>query len=129
MKLLIWMVFGLLALMWTAGAFVAAEMAGWAAAVFASGEAENLGRAAAAWPVPEWVALWVDPGLLRAMQQSLLWSLDALRDALPLLGSLLGWLAPLVWIGWGLGLLLMLVLAATAQIAVGRLLHRQARGA
>lgn len=129
MKLLIWMAFGLLALMWTAGAFVAAEMAGWAATVLASGEAENLGRAAARWPVPEWIALWVDPAWLRAMQQSLLWSLDALRDTLPLLGSLLGWLAPLVWIGWGLGLLLMLVLAATAQIAVGRLLHRPARSA
>jgi hypothetical protein len=129
MKAAVWIVFGLLAALWTGGALLAAELAAWSAALLASGEAVDLGRTAAQWPVPAWVALWVDPAWVQAGQQALAWALELLRDSLPLMGSAVGWLVPVVWVLWGLGLLLMLLLAGGAHLLVGHLLPARPRTA
>ncbi len=120
MKWVVWIVFALLALLWTGTAVIVAGLTDWAAAQIASGAAVQAGTALANWPVPDWVALWADPALLRAMQESALWALQATRDLLPALGSLLGWLVPLVWVGWGVGLVLLLAGAALAHLLIGR---------
>jgi hypothetical protein len=39
---------------------------------------------------------------------------------LPALGSVLGWLVPAVWVFWGLGLALLLALAAGGHWLIGR---------
>jgi hypothetical protein len=121
MKAALWIVFGLLAALWTGGALLAAELAAWSAALLASGEAVDLGTTVAQWPVPAWVALWVDPAWVQAGQQALAWALELLRDSLPLVGSAVGWLVPVVWVLWGLGLLLMVLLAGGAHLLLGRL--------
>lgn len=121
MRLAIWMVFGLITLVWTGGAFLASELAQWAGQAIASGEAAGLGKELAQWPVPQYVSLWVDPALVRAMQATVLWAVEVLRDALPLLGSAMGWLAPLVWVLWGVGLVAMFVLACGAHALLARL--------
>lgn len=121
MKLAIWMVFGLIALVWTGGAFLASELTRWAVQALASGDAASLGKDIAQWSVPQWVYSWMDPALIQAMQSSVLWAIEGLRDALPMLSSAVGWMVPLVWVLWGLGLLAMFVLACGAHVLLGRL--------
>lgn len=120
MKLAIWGVFGLLAGLWTAGAFIVSELTQWASQLVASGAAHDLGQAAARWPVPSWLAFWVDPAWIQTLQAMTLWTLDALSDAIPFIGSALGWLVPLVWLVWGLGALALLATAGLVHWLSGR---------
>lgn len=120
MKIAIWLLFGALALAWTAGAWLTAAVAQWSAQALATGTAEAAGRAVAAWPVPPWMALWVDPQWVKALQDMVAWTLDTGQGLLPWLGTAMGWLVPLVWVGWGFGLVVLLVLAALAHWGVSR---------
>jgi hypothetical protein len=122
-KLAIWGVFGLLAGLWTAGAFIAAELTQWAAQLVATGAANDLGQAAARWPVPSWLAFWVDPAWVQTMQSMTLWTLEALREGMPFIGSALGWLVPIVWLVWGVGALCLLALAVLAHWLSSRTLR------
>jgi hypothetical protein len=113
---LVWGAFGVLALLWTAGRYVAAAVARWGAQALAGGGLDGAGRVLAQpWPLPEALAPWLDPATLQSLQQMVLVALDGLRDALPFMGAAMGWLVPLIWTAWGLGLLLMLALAGGAQ--------------
>lgn len=120
MKIAIWIVFGLLALTWTASAFVAAEVTQWAATLVASGAAQDLGRATTQWSAPAWLALWVDPAWVRVAQETALWSVQALKEGAPFLGSLMSWFVPVVWLIWAIGLLALLVLAGGLHWLLGR---------
>jgi hypothetical protein len=119
MKVVLWIVIALLAALWTAGAAATAALTGWAASQVASGAALELGTSAAQWPVPAWLALWVDPAMLRATQEALLWGLQNLQQTLPWAGAALGWLVPLVWLLWGLGLALLLIVAVALHFVAG----------
>lgn len=121
MKLAIWAVFSLLALLWTGWAFLAAELTQWAVQGLASGEAASFGQSVAQWPVPQWVSLWVNPALIQEVQLAVVWLIEALRDAMPVIGSALGLLVAVVWVCWGLGLVAMLAAAIGAHLLVGRL--------
>lgn len=99
MRIALWIVFAILALLWTAGIALTAAAADWAAAQVASGAAAQAGSSLAQIPVPAWLAPWVDPALLRTAQEGLLWALQAFRDALPWAAAAIGWLVPLIWIG------------------------------
>jgi hypothetical protein len=120
-KWLVWGGFGVLALLWTAGSYIAAAVARWGAQALADGGLDGAGRVLAQpLPLPEALVPWFDPALLQALQQMALVSLDALRDVLPFMGTAMGWLVPLVWAAWGFGLLLMLVLAGGAHWLTAR---------
>ncbi len=115
-KWLVWGAFAVLALLWTAGSYVSAAVVRWGAQAFADGRLDGAGRVLAQpWPLPEAMAPWLDPAMMQALQQMVLASLDALRDALPFMGTAMGWLVPLIWVAWGFGLLLMLALAGGAH--------------
>jgi hypothetical protein len=115
-KWLLWGAFGVLALLWTAGSYVAAAIARWGAQALAGGGLDGAGRVLAQpWPLPEALVPWFDPAMVQALQQMVLVSLDAMRDALPFMGAAMGWLVPLVWAAWGFGLLFMLALAGGAH--------------
>lgn len=119
-KWLLWGGFGVLALLWTAGSYVTAAVTRWGAQALADGRLDSAGRMLAqTWPLPEALAPWLDPAMLQALQQMVLSSLDALRDALPFMGTAMGWLVPLIWAAWGLGMLLMLALAGSAHWLLG----------
>lgn len=120
MKILLWVGVAVLGLMWTGLAAIGASLVGWGAGVLASGGAAEWARVAAQWPVPGWIALWIDPAAVKAMQEALLWSLQALQASLPWIGSALGWLVPLVWVAWGCGMLLLFVLAGVAHVLIAR---------
>ena len=115
-----WGVFAVLALLWTGGAAMGAALAGWTAEAIASGTAGEAARAMAALPVPQWIAVWADPAWIEAVQGALLWTLEAGRSLLPLLGTAAGWLVPLVWIAWGLGIALLLAAAIAAHLLLRR---------
>lgn len=120
MKVLIWAAFGVVAVLWTLGALIVVELVQWSAQVIASGAAVELGRSAAPWPAPAWLALWLDPAAIKATQEGLLTGFEAFRSALPWVGSTLGWLVSVVWISWGIGMALLLALAGGAHWLASR---------
>lgn len=73
-------------------------------------------------PVPQWIAIWLPPDLVPAVQASAAAVLPWLEAALSALPSLAGWLAPLAWVVWGLGFLVLALcgLALHAVIAMAR---------
>ena len=128
MKTVLWATFLLLLAVWTGGTLVLTALSDWGAQQLASGEAVALGGAVAQWPVPGWISLWVDAAWIQAAQDSLTWALKALPAALPMLGSAVGWIAPFIWVLWGLGVILMLMLAGGAHLLLGRRQPAQPRG-
>lgn len=124
MVILSWLLFGLLALVWTGGAFAFAELAQWSVQALASGGAVDTARGLATLPMPQWIALWVDPALVQAGQSVVLWTLDSVHQAMPLLGSAAGWLTLLIWALWAVGLLALLVGAGGSHLVLRRLRGR-----
>lgn len=120
-----WIVFALLALLWTGGAAMTAWLAEWAAQALADGGAAQAAHGLATLPVPQWIAIWLDPALVQAAQSALQWALQAGQDLLPLAGSAAGWLVPLVWVAWGLGLVVLLAGAAGVHLLLRRMRPRE----
>lgn len=121
MKPLIWGVFGLLALCWTGLAVASVEITEWLLSMVASGEVTDAATAAGQWPVPEWLAAWINPDWLKAMQQAWLGMVQWLGQALPSSSGLMAWVTPLVWTAWTLGMLCLLVPAIALHWLTGRL--------
>lgn len=119
MKLLIWAGVTLVALLWTLTIAVMASLAQWltGSADQAVGGLQSLSQ----WPMPAWVALWVDPALLEPIKGLMTWSLDLLVTATPWLTPLLAWVAPLLWVLWAIVMLLLLVGAVGGQWLLGKL--------
>ncbi|MFT3954173.1 MAG: hypothetical protein QM722_07195 [Piscinibacter sp.] len=120
MKLLIWIVFGVFAALWTGAALAAVGVTQWVADQIASGAAVDLAGVAVQWPVPAWLLPWLDVATVQAVQQSVVALLEWLRDNWPRVGALLGWLVPVIWVVWALGLGVMLLLAGAGHWLVGR---------
>jgi hypothetical protein len=120
MKALIWGLFALLALLWTGLVLVSAELTGWLATTVASGQAGDLAASAGQWPVPAWLALWVDPAWVEALQAGWVQLMGWLGASGPAIGSVVSWLIPLMWVVWGLVLLVMLLAAAAGHFLMGR---------
>lgn len=110
MSLLIWLVFAVLALLWTGGAWASAALVQWSADLMATGQAVELGRAVSSWPVPAWATWFVDIALVHAMIDGIVWGLETLQAVAPWASTAIGWLVPVVWVVWALGLALMLAL-------------------
>lgn len=120
MKAAIWIVSGVLAALWTGGAFVAAWFVDWAAGLIASGAALDLAKNVAAWPLPRWLEPWVDAAAFQALQHLLVDLMSWLRAAWPGLVTMVGWLVPLVWGLWAVGLGLLLALSVFGHWLAGR---------
>ena len=119
MKFLIWAITGFLALLWTGAAAVLAGGVNWLAGSIA-GPATGTLPSMAQWPVPDWVAVWMPPGVIEQLKAGIAGPLEALVSAATWIGPMLGWLPPLIWVVWGLVLVLLLALAAGAHLLVGR---------
>jgi hypothetical protein len=120
MKSLIWISFACLALLWSGMAWLAGSGLQWVSGLLASGGTVDLAGAVASWSLPTWLVVWLDLGWLQSMQLFFVDVIDSLRDAWPGIGQALGWLVPLVWIGWGMGLAVLLLLALLLHWLVGR---------
>ena len=120
MKILTWAAFGVLAVFWTLGTLIVVELLQWGAQVIAAGAGVEPGRSAAPWPAPAWLPSWLDPAAIKAVQEALLTGFEAFRGALPWVGSAVGWLVPLVWMAWGIGVALLLAMTGGAHWLVSR---------
>lgn len=129
MKIALWITFAVLALMWTGTAALMAQLVQWSAAGLAAGAPDPAAAVAAVAAMPAWLAPWVDPAAWAAAQQSVHGVLHASMATLPVIGTAVGWLVPLVWLFWGLGLLVMLVLAGLGHWLIGRWQRRGPPGA
>jgi hypothetical protein len=102
-KVIIWSVFLLLALLWTAGAALFAQLTEWSIGLLASGSAADLVDRVGQIAVPAWLAPWVDLTGWRELLQWFTSVLQTVSALLPSAGQSLGWLVPFIWILWGLG--------------------------
>jgi len=119
-KVFLWVVAGLIALVWTATIGVSVGVASWAVQLLESGRAIDWAREASQWPVPGWIAIWVDADLVRWAQEFAVWSLETLQRTLPFARAVLDWAVPLAWATWGFGMLVLLGLAGGAHWLMNR---------
>lgn len=97
MKIAVWVIFSVVTLLWTVGTFIAVKLTQWGTGLLANGNIDPLSRGVAEWPLPQGMPLWLDPAMIQTLQQFALLSLDALRDAMPYMSMLMGWLVPMIW--------------------------------
>ncbi len=119
MKLLLWVVTGFLVLLWTGAAAMLSAAINWLAASSAD-PAIRGAQAIAQWPAPEWLALWMPPGVIEPLRASITGLLDSGVTATAWILPLLGWMSPVIWVVWGLVLVLMLVLAGGVHLLMVR---------
>jgi len=119
-KIVIWSVFSLTALLWTFASTILVEAIQWSSERLTSGQTANLESVTSSIVIPPWLSPWLEPSSWAMIFQSIQFFLANAASAVPAIGSLLGWLVPLVWIGWGLGILALLALAIAGTLAVKR---------
>ena len=119
MKFLIWAITGFLVLVWTGAAAMLAAAANWLAASVTDPAIRNI-QSPAQWPVLEWLTVWVPSGVIEPLKANITGPLDSLFSATTWIAPMLGWLSPMIWVVWGLVLVLMLALAAGVYLLVAR---------
>lgn len=126
MKTAVWIVFAIIAACWTGLATIAAQGVAWVGTGVAQGAPAVSGMAGDSLTVPAWLALFIDPATWAAAWQAVAVAVEHAAAWMPALGTLIGWLVPLVWLFWGLGLVLLVLLAAVCAWGVGRLAQKPA---
>lgn len=111
---LTWLLVGLLAALWSLASWALHSVSMWTVTALGS-QAEGLptlGARLSDLQVPVWLAPWLPEGLLRSLGE---WvdliapMLKSLLESMPALGD---WISPLIWLAWGLGIFLLLLLGA-----------------
>ena len=120
MKIAVWVVFSVVTLLWTTCTFIAAALARWGTNFLNTSSVDPLSRSVAEWPLPQGLPVWMDPAMIQLLQQYALIALDALRDALPYMSMLMGWLVPMIWGIWGFGVICFAALAIAAHWLTAR---------
>jgi hypothetical protein len=109
-KIIVWSSFLVLALLWTAGAALVAQLTEWSLGILASGTATDLVEAVAQAPIPAWLAPWLNLAGWRELLQGFTALLQSITALLPTADQSLGWLVPFIWIIWGIGMVALLLL-------------------
>lgn len=120
MKTLIWAIFFVLMVLWTSSIALIERLSQWLLVNLGSGPIQDLADVAGPWPVPEWLAMWVDPVWLGGLQEMGVGMLQWLKPFIPSSAGLMDWISPLLWITWGLGCLVLLVCAFLGAVLIGR---------
>ena len=120
MKIALWIVFALLAALWTGMVLVSAELTGWLATTVASGQAGDVISNVGQWPLPAWLALLIDPAWVQGLQAAWVQVMGWLGQSGPALGGVVSWLIPLMWIVWGVVMLTMLAAAVAGHFLLGK---------
>lgn len=129
MKLAVWMGFAVLSLAWTGLVWAAAAVTRWVADVMASANAVDWALAAGAIRLPGWLTWWLDASLIESIFDGVVWVLETANQAMPWFNSAAGWLVVLLWVGWSVGMLLLLLMAAGMHWLVARGSTKQPAGA
>jgi len=83
MKTLVWILFGLLSLLWTGGAWVLARLGGWAAGLAATGGTVDWVGKVAESPPMLMLARWLDAAWYQRVQDAMIALLQGLGEGLP----------------------------------------------
>jgi hypothetical protein len=120
MKIALWIVFALITALWTGTVLISAELTGWLASTVGSGQAGNVITNVGQWPVPAWLGLLIDPAWIKGLQT--VWGdvMGWLGQSGPALGSVVSWLVPLMWIVWGVVMLLLLAAAVACHFLLSK---------
>ena len=124
MKALVWVVFAAVVLVWTGFAALVAQAISWSATQLSTGATGTLEMATNNVVIPAWANLWLAPADWATILMFVQSALDNAAAAMPLLGSVLGWLAPLVWIVWALGLVALFALLIAGILLLKRFGNR-----
>jgi len=119
----LWLLTGLMLVLWSVGMAGMAELARWLAAELPRwmGTLPPLPQ----WPQPAWLEAWFDPALVQAAQAFLVWLLDVSQLfglSMQGLGTLLVVILGVVWV---LGALALVVLAVVAHLLWNRRQRRR----
>lgn len=120
MKWIIWTVGGVLAALWTGALALTAAVVDWTAQALHQAGSGATPVASLPPELPAWLSAWMEPGTWATEVQTIQRTLQALQSVLPAAGIVAGWLEPLVWALWGLGMLALLVVAAGSHWWVAR---------
>lgn len=120
MKIVVWGVFAVAASLWTVGAVLLAELVQWGAQSLSKGGAAEMGVALGALSIPAWLSPWMDVQAWSDLLKAVAGALTDVVAALPSLGKLVSWVVPVVWILWGVGLAILIGLAAAGTWLVHR---------
>ena len=120
MKAIVWLVFLVLTAFWTGLVAMTEQLSQWLLASMASGQVGELATVAGQWPVPAWLAFWVDTAWLQSLQEASVGMVQWLSNVMPTSQGLMSWISPLLWLGWGLGTLLLLVAAVMGHMLLGQ---------
>jgi len=120
MKIAIWGAFVFVALLWTGGAALLAQLVEWSAQGLTAGAATAIGTVVATASPPAWLSYWIDATRWAGAQEAVGNALTSLSGVLPAISDAVAWLVPAVWMIWGLGLLALAGLALLATALLGR---------
>jgi hypothetical protein len=120
MKALVWVVFLILTAFWTGLVALTEQLSQWLLASMAAGQVGELASVAGQWPVPAWLGFWVDTAWLKSLQEAGVGLVQWLSNVLPSSQGLMSRISPLLWLGWGLGTLLLLVAAVMGHMLLGQ---------
>ena len=120
MKALVWLVFLLLTAFWTGLVALTEQLSQWLLASIATGQVGELATLAGQWPVPAWLGFGVDTAWLQSLQEAAVGLVQWLSHVMPSSQGLMSWISPLLWLGWGLGTLLLLVAAVMGHMLMGQ---------
>lgn len=118
MKIFIWTMTAIVALLGTLLVAVMAFAAGWLSDNMAGGAgwATQLAQV----PVPAWLSLLLDPAMVEWVRAASTSVLSAVATGLPWLAPMLGWVVPMLWVLWLIVLIFVLAVATGLHFAVGR---------
>ena len=120
MKAIVWLVFLVLTAFWTGLVALTEQLSQWLLASMASGQVGELATVAGQWPAPAWLGFWVDTAWLQSLQVAGVGLVQWLGQVLPSSQGLMSWITPLLWLGWGLGTVLLLVAAVMGHMLLGQ---------
>ena len=123
MKAGLWLLTGLLLVLWSAGMAGMAELARWLAAELPRwmGTLPPMPQ----WPQPVWLSVWFDPALVQAAQAFLVWLLDVVQLFGLSMQGLGTFLVVIVGVVWALGALALVALALVAHLLWSRSQRRR----
>jgi len=120
MKTIIWVIFGLLAVIWTGIVSMTLKLVHWLLGSIGDVRVPVPTAPPATAPLPDWMPPWMDANWVHALQAGIADTLNHINQVLPILNGLSGWLTVLGWFTWGVIMALLLVLALLLHWLVGR---------